>query len=233
MLSILSYNIRYGKRLLQISNWLGTHSVEFDIVCLQEFPLAEIDVFLEILKQLPFEYRYSHSFSKKGKQYGQLTLFNTRKIKLIHDTVINLGTSLIEKNMSKERGERSALVTTFVYKKKQFTVVNMHLVCFALNKQRLIQLQKVLENTKALPKPQVSTVMLGDFNYSSIVRQKTLFEFMENHNFLNAYKLRTNRVLFVHQQLDYVFYKNCRITDVFMPRVTYSDHYPILFTLVL
>lgn len=229
MLSVIGYNIHYGGNIDKLKDWFAARRNVFDIICLQEFPLEEISVFLNQIKAFTFDYSFSPSFLKKKKQYGQLTVFNTKKLQLTGNTILSLGPSLLER--SKKRGERSALITHFNYKNKHIVVVNTHLVCFALNKRRITQLKRILAYFHTLSQKDAPILLLGDLNYSSLIRQKILLTFMEKHNFINAYKTATFKKLFLRYQLDYLFYKNCKVSDVRVAKLKYSDHYPIEFML--
>jgi endonuclease/exonuclease/phosphatase family metal-dependent hydrolase len=197
---------------------------------LQEFPLAELEAFLHVIKKT-YDYRFSQAFILKEKQYGQLTLFNKKKLQLLDGKTITLGPSIWER--TKKRGERSSLITRFKYGEKEFLLANTHLICRALNNYRLIQLEKIIAYLKKTSDASLPVLLVGDLNYSSLVRQKKLLQFMERHDFINAYKTNTFKVLFFRYQLDYVFYKNCNITDISVSPLQYSDHFPIEFNLSL
>ncbi|HSW88702.1 MAG TPA: endonuclease/exonuclease/phosphatase family protein [Candidatus Saccharimonadales bacterium] len=231
MLSILTYNIRYGEKLADIMQWLIQRDRAFDIICFQEFPIAEIDTFLGSIKTTTYDYKFSNGFKKKDKQYGQLTLFKRKDIQLLDDTVLSLGSSILER--SKTKGERSSLITRFAYKNKQFLLANTHLVCFALNKKRLVQLEKIIKHFTTVADKDLPILVVGDFNYSSLIRQKKLLDYMEGHGFVNAYKTHTFKLLFLKYQLDYVFYKNCEVHDVDVLKLHFSDHFPAEFQLVV
>src|SRR5438046_1665928 len=130
MLSVIVYNIRYGRKLQQIAEWITISNKKFDIICFQEFPLAELDSFLKVIKKR-YDYRFSQAFILKEKKYGQLTLFNKNKIQLLDGKAIALGPSILER--TKKRGERSSLLTRFKYNDKEFILANTHLICRALN----------------------------------------------------------------------------------------------------
>lgn len=231
MLSILTYNIRYGRKLHEITEWLSQREAFFDIICFQEFPIDQIDLFLNSVNKESLDYRFSHGFKKKEKIYGQLTLFNKKKITLLEDVVLSLGPSVLER--SKIKGERSSLITRFVYQKKEFIIANTHLVCFALNNKRIFQLEKIITHFTQNIAKNVPVLVVGDFNYSSLIRQKKLLNFMEQHGFTNAYTTSTYKLLFLKYQLDYVFYKNCEIKDVEVLNLRFSDHFPAEFALSL
>src|SRR5258708_3575733 len=189
MLSVIVYNIHYGEKIEKLKEWFIGKKSEFDIICFQEFPLAYIDTFLSDIKGDVFGYRYSHGFTKKGNKYGQVTLWNTKKIQILDDTVLTLGSSILER--SGRRGERSALITQFRYNKKKFFMVNAHLVCFALNQKRILQLEKIITHLKKVSTEEAPLIIVEDLNYSSLIRQQRLLDFMDQYGFSNAYKTRS------------------------------------------
>lgn len=236
MVSILAYNIHYGKKLELIQNWL-IDNPHFDIICLQEFPFKKNSQFLDLLDKHGYKYAFAPSFTRKKTLYGELTLYNSKKIKLVNTKVVGLGTMIlenrfIENRFRKNKGQRSSLLTHFKYKDKDFVLANSHLFCFALNSHRINQLNKILKNvTEIGDHKQFSTVILGDFNYTSIIRQKKLIDFMKKNNLSNAYKITTHKLFFLKQQLDYVFYNNCSVKNVVIDKLKYSDHYPVQFNI--
>jgi endonuclease/exonuclease/phosphatase family metal-dependent hydrolase len=230
MLSVLAYNINYGKKLNLIQRWLLKRLDEFDIICLQEFPFYEGAQFLETLAKYSFDYRFAPSISGKNKLYGELTLYRKSKLKLMDEKIVKLGTNLLETRF-RRKGQRTSLLTVFKYKNKKFVLANSHLVCFALNSKRINQISKIIKNVKLIGNHSAfSTVILGDFNYTSRIRQKKLIEFMEKNDLLNAYKTHTHKFFFIRQQLDYVFFNDCEIENVEIgKKIKYSDHSPVWF----
>jgi endonuclease/exonuclease/phosphatase family metal-dependent hydrolase len=237
-LSVVAYNIHYGKKLELIRDWLLAKR-RFDIICLQEFPIKKHSEFLELFASQGYKYCFAPSFIRRKTQYGELTLFDTKKIKLIHCQSVELGSSLledrfIENRFRKTKGQKSSLLTLFKYKNKKLVLANSHLLAFALNSRRLNQLNKIMSNVDKIgDHTKYSTVILGDFNYTSIIRQKKLIDFMTQHEFKNAYKTHTHKLFFLGQQLDYVFHNNCSIKKVKVDRIKYSDHYPVQFKIEL
>jgi endonuclease/exonuclease/phosphatase family metal-dependent hydrolase len=237
-LSTIAYNIHYGKKLDLIQNWLLSKK-HLDIICLQEFPFKKDSAFLKLFEQKGYGFAYAPSFTRKKTQYGELTLFDKKKIKLLQSKALPLGTNLlegrwIEKGFIKQKGQRSSLLTLFEYKGKKLVVANSHLLCFALNSHRLNQLNKILTQVHKIgDHTKYASVILGDFNYTSIIRQKKLIEFMAKNDHNNAYKTHTHKLFTVGQQLDYVFYNGCAIKKVVIEKSKLSDHYPVQFSISL
>jgi endonuclease/exonuclease/phosphatase family metal-dependent hydrolase len=233
MLSIASYNILHGKKLDKIILWLLANTFAFDIICFQEFPEEKTN---EFLQQVPkhFQYKFAIGFTRGKQHFGELTLYNSRKLSIEDSQTVLLGTGFLEKRLRRDTTERSSLLTMFLYKNKKFLLANTHLVALALNGRRKKQLEELLKKIKRIPNAEnLPMVLLGDFNYSSRFRQKKLFEFMEKNSFINAYKKPTHRLFLVNQQLDYVFYKLCNVKNIFITKLAFSDHHLITFQLAL
>lgn len=230
MLTVLSYNILFGKRLEKIVTWLNNRDQSFDIICLQEFPYSKIAILDTLKDRKIYHESYAVSFHKGKEAYGLLTLINTQKIKFKSEQTIYIGTSILEKAMGRQIG-RNALVTNVTYKRKHFTLVNAHLAAISSNGHRRKQLTTVVsELEKDMIKGNRPTLILGDFNYTSLLWQKRLLMLMEEYGYTNAYSHNTHRLLFVKkQQLDYVFYKYGFVQDIQIGKEKYSDHQPISF----
>jgi endonuclease/exonuclease/phosphatase family metal-dependent hydrolase len=232
MVSVLAYNINYGKKLDLIQKWLLKRVNDFDVICLQEFPFDEESEFLKVLEKHSYDYRFAPSFSRKDSRHGELTLYKKNKLKLLDDKIVKLGTNLLETRFRK-KGQRTSLLTLFEYKNRKIVLANSHLVCFALNSRRINQISKIIKNVRTIGDHSAfSTVILGDFNYTSRIRQKKLIEFMEKNELLNAYKTHTHKFFFIKQQLDYVFYNGCGIKNIKIgKKIKYSDHSPVWFNI--
>jgi len=236
MISVLAYNIRFGKKLKLIEKWLLKNPTKFDVICLQEFPFTENSSFLETFKKNGYNYKFAPSsyltkifFGAHG-QHGELTLFKKSQLELLNSYVIKLGANFLEKRF-RVQGEKTSLLTIFKHKNKKIVVSNSQLVCYAPNSRRINQITKILKKVKTIDDDSAfSTVILGDFNYTSRIRQKKLIEFMEKNELTNAYKAHTHKYFFIPQQIDYVFYNNCKIENIKIDKkIKYSDHSPVTF----
>jgi len=235
MVSILAYNIHFGKKLDRIEKWLLKNPSKFDIICLQEFPIETGASFLKTFQKHSYDYQFAPSsfltrpLGKKN-QYGELTLYKKRSFKLLDYKVIKLGKNFLEKRF-RHGGDKTSLLTVFKYKNKKIVLANSQLVCYALNSRRINQISKIIKIVRTIgDDPAFSTVILGDFNYTSRIRQKRLIEFMTNNELVNAYSAYTHKYFFVPQQIDYVFYHGCIIKNVnISKKIKYSDHYPVQF----
>jgi endonuclease/exonuclease/phosphatase family metal-dependent hydrolase len=239
-LSVLAYNISFGRKLDKIEKWLLKDPDKFDVICLQEFPFQKGTEFIEKFKEYGFDYKFAPSsyltkiFFSRGDKHGELTLYNTKKLKLIDDDIIKLGANFLEKRFRVE-GQKTSILTVFKCEDKLLVMANSHLVCYAPNSRRINQIAKIIKRVERLgDDSKFSTVILGDFNYTSRFRQKKLIEYMAKNDFINAYKAHTHKYLFIPQQVDYVFYNNCDVKNVKINRkIKLSDHYPVQFTIEL
>jgi endonuclease/exonuclease/phosphatase family metal-dependent hydrolase len=234
MLSILSYNILFGKRLPQVIDWISKRPKQFDIICFQEFPFSQIASLANSPLATFFEYHTALGFKHAGQEYGQLTLINRKKIKVISAETIYLGTNFWESKVFGFTGGRSALATKCHYNGIDFTLVNTHLVAFGSNSHRRAQMAKIIDHFDNHAEKNHPIVVLGDLNYSSLTGRGSLIRLMQEHKFTNAHTLNTHRLLNIKDhQLDYIFYKNMQVGDINVLKLPFSDHLPITFTLLL
>lgn len=234
MLTLLSYNILFGQKLDKIINWLldfEKNNKLIDIFCFQEFPEKKIAYFLEKLKKNNhFNYQFIPTIHFNNKEFGQLTVFNSQKLELITHKNIPLAGSRLEKHvlkLFKKTTNRNSLLTILESKnnKKQFLLANIHLTCISLNHHRIKQLVKTLKEIAQFK----SVLLVGDFNYTSLLPRISLFSLMKKNRFENATKkMKTHRLLFLRQQVDYIFYRNIQPCGVFIKKIKFSDHYPII-----
>lgn len=239
MLWAITYNVNHGKKLSQISKWLLHQTNQFDLLCFQEFPQEKIDWFLAAFPRI-YKYTFASNVLKKGQEYGQLTIFNNKKITYKGYTTISLGNgSIVERKVYNAFGERSAPVTYFTYGKRNVYIVNVHLIWFALNRKRREQIKIIIEALKKISlSPEDSILIVGDFNYSSLTQKQGLTQFMNTYSFHNASNnLKTHKLLMfkslLTHQIDYIFYKNCQIKNIEVVKIHFSDHFPVCFTLKL
>jgi endonuclease/exonuclease/phosphatase family metal-dependent hydrolase len=174
-----------------------------------------------------FGYRFAPSMRFRKKIYGELTLYRKKTVKLLSSKIIWLGTNRGERFIMRSNLERSSLVTRICYNRQIIVLANTHLISVALNKPRYRQASILLS---ALERSRIPTVILGDFNLSSIIGKKKLLLIMKQFGYTTLGKrLVTHRLVGIRHQMDYIFWKNCSIGTVFIERVKFSDHYPLLF----
>ena len=72
------------------------------------------DFLKEIGNYGQFEYKFAPGFVRSGKKFGELTLVNRKKIKILTEEVIKLGSSIAErKNHTLRPGCESAMMGHF------------------------------------------------------------------------------------------------------------------------
>jgi endonuclease/exonuclease/phosphatase family metal-dependent hydrolase len=236
MLSCLTYNIQFGKKLPFIIQWMNSLEKLPDILCFQECPEEErFPTSSRLLSGLRgasknYDLRFVQSLNTKRKSYGQLTLYDKTKLKVTNNSFVDLEKTLIEKIFSPNKINRKVLITSFIYKSKPLIVINSHLTSIHLNKIRRTQIVKIIDSLDKKLNT-VATLFLGDLNYSSLLRQRKLLSLMGKYGYINGFSLKTHKLFFLRHQLDYVFFKNCRVVNPEVVKINYSDHYPIKFSL--
>ena len=229
MIRVLSYNIRYGKKLNDIFAWLAPLYKEYDVICLQEYPQSKQSLLAKHFDR-QYQFVFSHGFTTKKDTFGQVTLYDSSRLRSDNSTVVQLGKNSVEDVVHRNKGQRTALITKLVNGEGGILLVNTHLACLAVNGERRKQLQLIVDHLHTIHDQKTQAkVILGDFNYTSLLRQRSLAKFMTKNNFENAYKKSTHKMLFIKHQLDYAFYNNCHIRNVEVEKVRFSDHYPVKF----
>lgn len=227
MISLLSYNVEYGKNLDQIYKWIASLDLKPQIICLQEFPEKEIE---NLEKNKLHENQLVHfaqGLSNKDEIFGELTIIDSSSIKVLKVNYLDFGRDNLESFYKRKVIKRSAIINELKISDKTFSLANVHLTPLSLHGYRRKQLSKVIEKT-ALE----SSVIVGDFNYSSLLNRNGLITFMEKFDYkLAGEKLVTNKYKYkIPQQLDYVFYKNMDFSEMKVFDLPYSDHFPVLAT---
>jgi endonuclease/exonuclease/phosphatase family metal-dependent hydrolase len=228
MLRLVTYNILFGRRLHKIIPWIGS-LVAADIICLQEFPKIRLSEFLHAIPKGTYGHRFTQSFVRKKKTFGELTLFRQKKLRLLRARKLSLRIRPMEKEITSMA--RTCFLTTFSFGSKKITVANTHLPVLAVNRTRYKQIQLIADHLAAC---RHATVIAGDFNLHSIKMNKKLIAFMRGFGFHTTLKrLATHRVGIIKHQLDYVFGAHCKILNLEAPRVKFSDHYPVIAEVLL
>lgn len=227
---IMTFNVQLGRRLDCIIAWLSRVSNP-DILCFQEFPEEKIAYFMKSFRVTAYGYRFTQSLVWHKRIYGELTIFRTNTIRCTSSSILRLGVNRFERRILKNTFPRSCLITMFYYKNISFLVANVHLAAFAVNKYKFQQATSVVET---LMKKRIPSVVLGDFNISSIFGKRKLLILMRAYGYETERKrLSTHRVAVVKHQFDYIFTKQCKISSLSVLRVRFSDHYPMLATVVI
>lgn len=222
---IISYNIHYGQKIDGVSAWIAEKNP--DAFCLQEFPESELGRFKKGYQEF-----FAASFNKKGRVFGEL--IGVRKgIKVETVYCVDLGKMPENPLLSSSRGRRSALVMNFRAPVGNLVLGNIHLEWQARSKFKLDQLRRVLKSMEDMKiDPKTPIVLTGDFNYSKVFSGTGLERFASENGFQSAVKFSTHRLFGLKHQVDYVFYKNCEIERARSERINFSDHKPILFTVI-
>lgn len=230
MYTLLSYNIYLGKKFKEVLDWISATEKKhaaYDIICFQEFPHHNISSFIASRK-IPTGYCFAPSIYFKKKTYGQLTIFNQNKLKLIKNTELTLGASRIEKKVGqlfRHAIKRKSLLTLFEANHKQLMVANTHLTSAAFNGHRINQLNEVCREIQNSP----HALIIGDMNYTSALPRFSLRRLIKKYQFEDmTKKLKTHRLFFMKHQLDYIFAKAVKVGRVITEQLPFSDHYPLM-----
>lgn len=233
MISVISYNILHGLRLRQIMRWVSQEHQMRDIYCFQEYPETQIAYAVQALSGArDLKYIFSHNFTKRGRVYGQLTLYDANKVTLAQVARVPLGSpNIFERVFFHLRGQKHALVSHFESQQGKFALVNTHLTALGTNAKRRSQIDAIMRYLQSDMLLGIPKVLVGDFNYTSLFKQHLLFHFMKKYGLENAYRAYTHKLFFLKQQLDYVFFHNCSISDFRIFNMPFSDHYPLTFSI--
>ncbi len=231
--SVLTYNTLYNQALKKIKNVLLESFV--DILCFQEIETKE-ETFDQIEK-LGFKLaNYSNSFIKFNKIYGIATFYNPKTIVLNNSNIFNLPRSFYEKLLQLLRNKnvsRTVLKTNFIHKskKKKFTVYNLHLTSWGTNGVRAKQIRETFQNINKETSNQ-PIIMMGDFNYpygrkrfESLIQK---YQFSEGtKNILYTLESKILKLIPIRMKLDYILYRNLKLSGTKRIEKKYSDHFPI------
>lgn len=219
MYELLSYNIQYGKNLDKINGWISQLPQKPDIICYQEYPEDQLnDV------NPGYKYAFARGLVKNERTYGELTAYKSDKFTLTSTRTIDLSVSNLEKKVFGHSGQRSALLTIFKFEDREFMVANLHLLWLATHNRRRSQIAMVIDAMDT----QKPALIVGDFNYSSLVAGTGLTRYLSQEGFLPAGdKLDTHKFFGVRHQVDYLFQRNCSVAEVRAIDVNYSDHLPV------
>lgn len=210
--------------MIKILSWLKRND-HADIICFQEFPKDRIADCQNAFPENTYGYRFAPSLKKRHELYGELTLFRIDRMHLISSSSFPLRTTRLDRYSIGGVPNRSCLVTTFRWNRKKFRLANIQLSCYASNKTRYSQLTHIVH---ALGRNTVPSLIIGDFNMSSLLGRKRLFQLMEKNSYKTVEKyIATHRLLMVKHQLDYVFSRNCDVRRITVDRIRFSDHYPV------
>lgn len=229
MLRVVTYNIHFGKRLMDIISWVSAQSAA-DIICLQEFPLVHLASFYRALPR-GWGHRSTKSFIYRKKIFVLVTLFRKGTLRLAQTKTLLMGIHPMEKTLLRNPMEKSCLVTTFRNGARTITIANTHLVFLAANRSRYKQIRMITDH---LTRHNHALLITGDFNIPSIRSKNKLVSYMKTFGFQTlAKRLLTYRWVLWKYQLDYVFVKSCTLASLTPQRIRFSDHYPVIAQVTL
>jgi endonuclease/exonuclease/phosphatase family metal-dependent hydrolase len=225
MLTILSYNVEFGNKINEIYKWISDLKEKPQIICFQEFPEDEVE---KLNNKKIFNNQnifFAKGLSTKEKYYGEITIIDASKIKFFESKYLDFGPDHLESIFRRRIIKRSALVIEFKINNEIYSLANIHLTPASFHGKRRKQLTKVIEETKTS-----KAIIVGDFNYSSLLNKKGLISFMNKYNYdLAGEHMITNKFKYkIPQQLDYVFYKNMNHNKTEVFDLPYSDHFPVV-----
>lgn len=238
-LSVLSYNLCFGKAFLELVEM--TQKYQPDVVCVQEFDVKPESV--ELLEVLGYELAdYSYSFFRNFRLYSVATFYRLETVKHNNGVSINLARGMYDFLLFILRvggPQRTALNNSFQLRvnDSQFRVSNLHLSALqSTNAVRVKQLKGMLEYLKE--KSDIPTVITGDFNY--MYRRKPLEALFKSYQYEEAtnnlfYSLEWIILWLIHlkTKCDYIWYRGLKKVKTTRLERKKSDHFPILaqFTL--
>jgi endonuclease/exonuclease/phosphatase (EEP) superfamily protein YafD len=192
-------------------------------------PQKKIPHFKKLLNKNGYDYKYAPSYTRKETTYGELTAYKKSEMSLDFVKVVDLGSSIVARIISRHNSKYTSLLTVFKFEKKDFIVINIHLMPQALHGRRRKQLGIAIEALQLLKFVNIPSLIVGDYNYSSLIGRGGLVRFMAKHGFViaNKKKIITHKKWRIPHQTDYVFAKKCKITRIKSDRINFSDHYPL------
>jgi endonuclease/exonuclease/phosphatase (EEP) superfamily protein YafD len=231
-LEILSYNIEFGKKFDDVVNWIARELLDPDIFCFQEFPEAKIPFFEKFLQERGYAFAYTPGIILRGIKIGELTAYKQTRLRFLESKDIALGNHLWERRHNAIKGQRSGLLTAYRYNEALFAVANVHLSVFSPHSMRYKQLRMVIEELERFSE---NALIIGDFNYTSLLGVKRLFRFMGEYDFVCVGERMITHKIFkrIPQQLDYVFQKGFAPQEISVLTVPHSDHLPLYMKLAV
>lgn len=232
-LSVLTYNLFFNQAIKHAKDLM--EELQPDVVCLQEMTIE--DCYLEYLESDTYKLAEATiGFSQHGLNFGNATYYNTKRLHLKSTYTADLPQNSYElfwvllKGLNKPR---TLLETTFTYGKDPtpIDIYNIHLTHLSSIEHRLNQLKIAVDRITRAKHEQSRIVLTGDFNFS--FGRKELDDFIKDYNFKEAttnlaYTFFTGVFGLLKMKLDYILYRNMKVTRTKRITPTKSDHYPIL-----
>lgn len=219
---IVTYNIRFGfgsygrPTISSISKLIS--SLNADIICLQEVDKTTLrSLFInqpkKLQKELSMYLAYGETEKVPPGKTGKLILskYPISKVENIP--------------LSSAKYSRTALRVTLDTPKGKLDVINIHL---GLSKE--VRFDQLNEINKALFPDSTPTILAGDFNITDTSELEPLLsEFIDTavetkQSHLNTFENKNKKA-----RIDYVLVEKNLIPKYYsIPKVKYSDHYPII-----
>ncbi len=219
----ITYNIKFGEKIEEISTYLYENHQDVDFIFLQE-AMGDLDGKCndasKIAKILNFSYVYVPSTTKKNKFFGVaiLSRYNFENFKTFE----------VPHQSLTEKYYKKVLRVDYLLEGKQLSLTSTHNHPTITNQQRVEQVEKILiENTDA-----ESSIIAGDFNSFLKRNREQIFNLAKDYGFRDAIedKKWTFKFMFIKFRLDLVLVNNLEVIKSEIDRdVSLSDHKPVIF----
>ncbi|MBI1863308.1 endonuclease/exonuclease/phosphatase family protein [Candidatus Microgenomates bacterium] len=232
-LTTLTYNLLYNKAAMHVESVLKEQDP--DIIFFQEILTDEQS--LERIQRLGYRLAdFSNSFVRGTRIFGVATFYKPTVVSLTNSHIFSLPSSLyqfltyIVKN---KKYPRTVLKNEFVIKEtgQKITTYNIHLTPVATNGLRMKQIYSTFSDLDLQSKEAV--LIAGDFNYpygrkrfESMIADYGLDEATSNVYF--THERRILGLFSIRLKLDYILFKNMKLSSNQKIELKHSDHYPIL-----
>ncbi len=255
-ISLLTYNVLFNKAFLELKKIFEDYSP--DIVCLQEVDTDPLNLKkMEIMNYKLADYSNTFIKFRKiygvATYYNSKTI---RFLRSDTVTIPRSFYEMLFMLINLVRGgstKRTILKTEFVNVSTniRITVNNIHLIDLALNEGRMKHIKYSLKNINVYKKNPL--IIAGDFNFLPYSRKK-LEKIMDTYKLKEATKSVAYTLYYVEDlalknyslvrrllvkflgkifsvdrvKVDYIFYKNLKLTKSETINVDHSDHFPVL-----
>ncbi len=171
-IKVVSYNIKYAKKITKATNVLSSHAElnDADIILLQEMDQDGVE---RIAQALQYNYVYYPAVLHpiNGKDFGNAVL---SKWKITSDYKVILP----NKNINKR--QRIAVVTILDYRGTNIAAISLHLGIFNRPTERRQRIDKILAT---IPEEITHVIVGGDFNTFTKKDQNEIFTAFKRNNY--------------------------------------------------
>jgi len=230
----LTYNLLFNKALPMIENEIRREKP--DIIFFQEIALDTAH--FEKIESLGYNLAdFSISFRRGKNVFGVATFYRPNRLELTKTQSFSLPSSLYQQLiyvLQQKKSPRTVLKTVFKTRSEDLLIAyNIHLTPVALNGLRMKQMYNTFEDLHLHTKHAI--IIAGDFNYpygrkklESVLEEYKLKE--ATHNISHTHEHNILYIAKIKLKLDYILYKNLKLTETRRLEIKHSDHYPILST---